>query len=348
MNILITGNMGYIGSELVKDIRQKYTLSKIIGYDIGYFKDSLTNTITFPEKYVDVQYSGDIRKFDKNILSDIDSIVHLAAISNDPIGNSYGSVTTDVNYLSTIDLAKKASQMGVKNFVFASSCSIYGNGTTESRNEKCETNPLTAYSKSKINAEEELKKLADKNFCVSSLRFATACGMSDRLRFDLVLNDFVASAHTKRKIEILSDGTPWRPLINVSDMCRAIDWALNRKKELDEPYIMANVGKNENNIQIKDLAFLVKDIFREIEVEINHEAQPDKRSYKVNFDFFSSFAGKYLPIKSLSETVDELKKNLIQMSFKDKNFRKSNLIRLNNLSNLRNQNKLNSNLEWIN
>ena len=144
MKILITGNMGYVGSELVKYLRKKYPDAKLIGYDIGYYKDSLTNTNKYPERFIDYQYLRDVRKFDEKILSEIDSIVHLAAISNDPIGNKYEEVTNEVNFVSSVELAKKASLFGVKNFIFASSCSVYGNGTAESRTETCELNPLTA------------------------------------------------------------------------------------------------------------------------------------------------------------------------------------------------------------
>ena len=348
MNILITGNMGYVGSRLVKYLKVKYPDSKLIGYDIGYFKDSLTNTIKYPECLVDHQYLRDIRKFDKNILSNIDFIVHLAAISNDPIGNQYEKVTNEVNYLSSVELAKKASKSGVKKFVFASSCSVYGNGTTESRTENCILNPLTAYSKSKINTENQLKNIANDDLTISCLRFATACGMSDRLRFDLVLNDFVASALANKKIEILSDGTPWRPLIDVNDMCRAIDWAINREKEDSGEYIAVNAGSNENNIKIKDLAYLVKENFPDIDIEINSNAQPDNRSYRVNFDLFNELAKDYKPEKSLDESIKILKENLLQMRFSDKKFRESDLIRLKKLSILRNENKLNANLEWNN
>ncbi len=183
----------------------------------------------------------------------------------------------------------------MKSFVFASSCSVYGNGTNQSRTEICQLNPLTTYAKSKINTEIELESLASTKFKVTSLRFSTACGMSDRLRLDLVLNDFIASAVTNKEIQILSDGTPWRPLINVKDMSRAIDWAIQREPEENGKYLAVNVGKNENNFQIKDLAFAVKDFFPNIDVKINSKAQPDNRSYKVNFDLFNSIAEKNIP-----------------------------------------------------
>lgn len=348
MNILITGNMGYVGSELVYYLRKKYPYYNLIGFDIGYFDECLTNTNIKPEKLLDHQYLGDIRKFDKTVLKDIDAIVHLAAISNDPIGNMYGKVTNDVNYLSSIKLAKEAYLMGVKSFVFASSCSVYGNGTTESRTESCDLLPLTEYAKSKVSTEKSISELADNRFKITNLRFSTACGMSKRLRLDLVLNDFVASAISNKEIKILSDGTPWRPLINVKDMARAIDWAINRNQKESGDYLTVNVGDNRNNIMIKDLAEIVKNLMPDTEVTVNKNAAHDNRSYKVDFNLFNSLAKDYLPKFSLEETVNELKTNLTEMNFNDINFRNSDLIRLKKLNSLKSEKKLNQHLEWCN
>jgi nucleoside-diphosphate-sugar epimerase len=151
-------------------------------------------------------------------LKDIDAIVHLAAISNDPIGNKFEEVTLDINYRASVELARRAKEAGVKSFTFASSCSMYGAAEDSARTENSPLNPLTAYARSKVLTERELEPLADGGFKVTSLRFSTACGWSERLRLDLVLNDFVAGAVASKRITILSDGTPWRPLINVKDM----------------------------------------------------------------------------------------------------------------------------------
>ncbi len=346
MNILITGNMGYVGSELTKFLRKTHPNSKLIGYDIGYFKDNLTNKV-IPEKYLDHQYLGDIRKFDENILTNIDSVIHLAAISNDPIGNKYEIVTKEVNYLASIKLAKAAYLKGIKTFIFASSCSVYGIGINENKTESCELNPLTAYAKSKIKTEFELKNIAAKNFIVTSLRFATACGKSSRLRLDLVLNDFVTSAFVNKKIEILSDGKPWRPIIDVEDMTRAITWAMNRQPADGGNYLAVNVGKNEHNFQIKDLAFEVNQIFPNIEVSLDTKNHSDNRSYKVDFGLLDSLAPNYTPQKSIEQSIEEIKNNLKLIKFNTKNFRESDFIRLKKLNKLRKQNRLNNNLEWI-
>jgi len=348
MNILITGNMGYIGPVLIKHLKSSIPNAKIIGYDMGYFQHCLTDTNHYPENFIDFQYFGDVRKINGKLLENIDAVVNLAAISNDPMGKRFTEVTNDVNFKSSVKLAKLAKEHNVKSFVFASSCSIYGNGSNLSRNEKSEINPLTEYAKSKVNTERELDKIADENLGVTCLRFATACGMSDRLRLDLVLNDFIANAIVNKKILILSDGSPWRPLIDVKDMARAIEWAIKRDFSESSSFLCVNAGKNGNNFQIKDLAYAIKDRFTDIDVEINKNAQPDKRSYKVDFCKFESLAPKHAPIRSLEETIDELKNSLDNMKFNDSNFRESNLIRLYKLQNLQSNKMLNSNLEWMN
>lgn len=346
MKILITGNMGYIGPCVVRQMRHSYPDVTLIGYDMGYFANQLTNVNTLPECKVDVQFFADVRNFPQNLLSGIDTIVHLAAISNDPMGNRYEDVTIDVNYRSSIEIAKKAKLAGVKTFVFASSCSTYGFADDIARTEDSPLNPLTAYAKSKVYTERDLKDLADRNFKVTSLRFSTACGMSERLRLDLVLNDFVASAVVSKKITILSDGTPWRPLVHIKDMARAIDWAISRDLSAGGECLIVNIGSNQWNYQVKDLAEAVSRVIPDIEVAINKNAQPDKRSYKVNFDLFKSLAPNHQPEYDLQRTVIELKEGLEAMGFKEKDFRNSNFMRLRVLDFLRSHGLLDDKLRW--
>jgi nucleoside-diphosphate-sugar epimerase len=328
MKILITGNLGYVGSELVKLLRKNYPQATLIGYDSGFFAKQVTNNVITPEILLDQQLFGDVRNFPEKILDGVDTVVQLAAISNDPIGNKFEKVTFKVNYESVIKIAEKAKQHGVKNMVFASSCSVYGFAEETARTETSEVNPLTAYAKSKVASEKDLEKLADDNFKVTCLRFATACGMSDRLRLDLVLNDFVAGALSSGEITILSDGTPWRPLINVRDMGRAIIWAHERKPENGGNYLVVNTGSNEWNYQVKELAYAIQKLLPEIKVTVNKDAQPDKRSYKVSFEKFKQLAPDHQPIYDLNSTIDDLLKGLKEINFNDRNFRQSRLIRL--------------------
>jgi nucleoside-diphosphate-sugar epimerase len=263
------------------------------------------------------------------------------------MGRKFEDVTYEINHRASVDLAKKAKQAGVKSFVYASSCSIYGFAEGESRNERSPVNPLTAYAKSKVLAEAEIGTLAGRDFLVTSLRFSTACGMSDRLRLDLVLNDFVAGAVTSRAITILSDGTPWRPLINVTDMARAIDWAINRESSAGGDFLAVNVGCDGWNYQVKELAEVVGEVLPGTSISINKDAKPDKRSYKVDFGLFRRLAPEHQPQVSLSATIRGLKEGLEAMRFRDVNFRNSRFMRLKVLSELQESGLVTDRLEWV-
>ena len=346
MKILITGNMGYIGPCVVQRLRASYPGAILVGLDMGYFANCLTNAEILPECRVDTQYFMDVRNVAINLIEGVDAIVHLAAISNDPMGNTYEMVTFDINHKASIELAKKAKDAGVKSFIYASSCSMYGAADDGPRTENSPLNPLTAYAKSKVATERDLEKLSDNKFKATSLRFSTACGMSERLRLDLVLNDFVACAVSTKKITILSDGTPWRPLINIKDMARAIDWAVRRDTNNGGDFLAVNIGSDEWNYQVKDLAAAVAEVIPGVEVSINKNAQPDKRSYRVNFELFKKLAPDYQPEVSLNKAISELKNGLEAMDFKDGNFRSSSFMRLKVLTHLREIGLLNENLEW--
>jgi nucleoside-diphosphate-sugar epimerase len=345
MRILVTGNMGYVGPGVLRQLRSDDPDAFLIGLDSGYFAHCLTAPEILPECRADVQYFVDVRNMPPELLTGVDAIVHLAAISNDPMGNVYERVTVDINHLASIRLAKLAKKAGVRRFVYASSCSVYGFAEDGARNEASSVAPLTAYAKSKVWTERDLEQIADNGFQVMCLRFATACGMSERLRLDLVLNDFVAGAITSGKITILSDGTPWRPLINVKDMARAIGWAIVR--ENCGNYLIVNIGCEEWNHQVRQLAEAVAAIIPGVEVSVNPKAQPDKRSYKVDFTLFRGLAPKYQPQMDLQSTIVELQHGLEAMRFKDTNFRGSWLIRLKELSRLRETGYLNEDLRWV-
>ncbi len=338
--------MGYIGPIVTAHLRSLYPDANLIGYDTGYFAANLTHASTLPESLLNKQYFGDIRRLPQDVAEGVDAVIHLAAISNDPMGKQFEEVTIDINFESSIRVAKMAKAAGAKTFVFASSCSIYGAAGDAPKTEQSEVNPLTAYARSKVFTERELQTLADENFTVTCLRFATACGMSPRLRLDLVLNDFVASAVVSGKINILSDGTPWRPLIHVKDMARAMEWAINRTADNGGHFVAVNTGTHTWNYQIKDLASTVAEVIPGTEVTINTAAAPDKRSYLINFSLFASLAPSHQPQITLAQTVKELQESLAEMSFKDADFRASNLIRLKALTAFQQSGKLDEKLEW--
>jgi nucleoside-diphosphate-sugar epimerase len=223
---------------------------------------------------------------------------------------------------------------------------MYGLADDSARTETSPLNPLTAYARSKVLTERDLKTLAGPDFRVFSLRFSTACGWSDRLRLDLVLNDFVAGAIASRRITILSDGTPWRPLIDIQDMARAIDWALSDPSSIESDFLAVNIGRNDANYQVKDLAAAVAESIPGTEVSINKEAQPDKRSYRVNFDLFRKLAPAYQPAVGLRESIVGLRSGLQAMKFRDSEFRNSQYMRINILTELQKRGLLDNALRW--
>jgi len=348
MRILMTGNMGYVGPVLGAHLRARYPDVYLIGFDTSYFAHCLTSARRLPEAVLDEQHFGDIRDFPAHLLNGVDAVVNLAAVSNDPMGNKFEAVTADINYQAGIRLAGLAAQHGVKNFVFASSCSVYGSASNTPRREEDELNPLTAYARSKIATEKSLAELDRGTMVVTCLRFATACGMSDRLRLDLVLNDFVACALASGEITVLSDGTPWRPLIDVKDMARAIDWASHRSRTNGGDFLVVNVGDNDWNYQVKDLATAVAAAVPGTKVSINLAAPPDKRSYRVDFSRYRALAPYHVPQMTLDRTIAELRDGLGRMEFADRDFRNSQHIRLKVLERHIAGGRLLSSLRWVN
>ena len=346
MKTLIIGNQGYIGPILVKFIKQNYNNSWVGGFDNSYFANENIPG-GFPDRYLDIQYFGDVREFPFKILKRFDSVIYLAAISNDPMGEQFKNQTLQINQNSAVKIAEASSKSDIENFVFASSCSVYGTNSSNPRTEKSDLNPLTSYAKSKVGTEKLLERISSKNKNITCLRFATACGFSPRLRLDLVLNDFVASAVVNKKIQILSNGLPWRPLIHIKDMSRALVWGANRDSSHGN-FLTLNTGSNAWNYKIKDLAQAVKNKFENIEVEINQNAEPDKRSYKVDFSLFSKLAPQFTPKVNLDMAIDDLKTGLSKINFRDANFRESKYIRLEILKRHIIGERLNNDLKWIN
>lgn len=346
MKVLITGNMGYVGPSVVRQLRLANPDMELIGLDIGYFSHCLTSPMRLPECAVDVQHFSDVRYISESALAGIDSVVYLAAISNDPLGRQYERVTMEVNCKAASLWARAAKRAGARSFVLASSCSVYGYAESGPRSERSETNPLTTYARSKLQAETALAGIATDSFAVTCLRFGTACGMSPRLRLDLVLNDFVASALATGRITVLSDGSPWRPLIDVRDMARAVEWAVSRDSRAGGNFLVVNTGSDNWNFQVKDLANAVADIIPGVTVSVNRSAPPDRRSYRVDFGLFRDLAPFHQPQCELRDTITGLQQGLLAMNFHDPDFRNSHLIRLNVLKNLQAHDQLTEDLRW--
>jgi nucleoside-diphosphate-sugar epimerase len=288
--VLVTGHKGYIGVHLVDLLKRQGHF--VIGCDLNLFAGCEFDPFSVP----DVDLNKDFRSLVSYELEGVDCIMHLAAISNDPMGDLNPEVTYKINREGTIELARKAKKAKVPLFLFASSCSIYGKGSTLDIDESGETVPLTPYAISKIAAEEALRELSDSKFRTVSLRNATAYGYSPMLRIDLVVNNLLACAMTRGDIRMMSDGTPWRPLIHCKDIARAFTAFFATPPQSD--CLVVNVGGNLENYQVKDVAALVQKKVPDTEVVFTGEVGADPRNYRVKFDLLK----QVLPHFSLEYT----------------------------------------------
>lgn len=321
--------------------------AEVTGFDTGFFASSLACKHVLPEITCRAQIFGDVRNIDLSFLSQFDAFVLLAAISNDPMGNRFTHLTNEINRDAHLRILRAVSAMRNKRVVFASSCSMYGSGGGQVKSEQDELDPLTAYAKSKVEIEEYFSTLSPDENLYTSLRFATACGASDRVRLDLVLNDFVASALQTGEIEILSDGQSWRPLIAVSDMASAVEWGLTRSASNGGQYVALNVGSDEWNYQIHDLARHVAATIPSTKVSLNAANPSDPRSYKVSFAKFKAMAPDHQPKSVLPELITKLADSIEgTLASMGSSFRDSEFVRLKALDKLISSGYLDENLHW--
>lgn len=278
MRVLVTGSEGYIGSLLGPLLLERG--HGVVGLDTGFYRNGrLYNhaAATSP-----ASINKDIRCVTEEDLRGFEAVVHLAELSNDPLGQFNPSVTYAINHLGTVELAKKCKKVGVERFIYTSSCSVYGVGSDAPRDEASGVNPQTTYAKCKVLVERDLSKMADDNFSPTFLRNATAYGPSPRMRFDLVLNNLAGFAWTTKEIKMTSDGTPWRPLVHVLDICEAIACTLQTPRETIHNQIF-NVGENKANYRVKEIAEIVSGVFPGCRLTLGTNGG-DNRSYRVSFD----------------------------------------------------------------
>jgi len=278
MKIFVTGVDGYIGSVLAPWLMQRG--HAVSGLDTGFYREGwLYNPL---REQTPACLNKDLRRVTMSDLASFDAVVHLAELSNDPLGQHNPELTFGINHRGTVALAKMAKKAGVARFVYTSSCSVYGAGSGEFKDETSPVNPQTAYAECKVMVERDVSALADDHFTPTFLRNATAYGPSPRMRFDLVLNNLAGLAWTTRQIKMTSDGTPWRPLVHVCDIAHAIACALEAPRAAVHRQVF-NVGSTVENYQVRQIARTVSDAFPGCELTFGN-SDGDNRSYRVNFD----------------------------------------------------------------
>lgn len=288
MHVLVSGHDGYIGRSLVP--RLTAAGHEVRGMDSFLFGDCVFGTDT-PTPAL----RKDVRDAELDDLEGIDAVIHLAAISNDPLGDLRAETTFEINHEATVHLARLAKEAGVERFLFSSSCSLYGAAGDEALDEQAAFNPVTPYGRSKVNAEADLRALADDDFSPTFLRNATAFGVSSRLRIDLVVNNLTAFAVTTGDVLMKSDGTPLRPLVHIDDISSAFIAALEAPRELVHAEAF-NVGRTEENYRISEVAAIVEDVVEGSVIRFADEAGPDLRNYRVNCDKIAATLPAYRPV----------------------------------------------------
>ena len=335
MKIMVTGDQGYIGSILVPILIKKGY--EVLGLDCGYFSNNLL------EKYNDnyEKLVKDLRDISEKDLNGVDGIIHLAGLSNDPLGEFSPKLTQDINYLGTIHLARLAKTVGVKRFVYSSSQSMYGvsNSSRELDEDDSLKNPVTEYAKAKWSAEQELNLMASEDFVVTSFRPSTVFGVSPRLRCDIVFNNLVACAYTTGKIEIMSDGTPWRPVVHIKDVCSAFVAGIEAPAQIVSGRAF-NVGVPNGNFTVRDIAEAAQNAVPGSELIFTGE-HTDPRTYKVCFDrILNELKDYYMPEWDLDQGGRELVSFFDRIELTEEQFRGRETTRLKQLNYLNQNNFL--------
>jgi len=299
MRILVSGHDGYIGTVLVPMLQQR-------GHDVVGLDSFLFSECVFAHDVTPVPaIRCDIRDVTADQLEGFDAVIHLAALSNDPLGDLNPDVTYDINHRGTVNLAKAAKTAGVRRFLFSSSCSLYGAHGDAPIDESAAFNPVTPYGESKVLSERDLTEMADDSFSPTFLRNATAFGVSPRLRGDLVVNNLVAYAMSTGEVRMKSDGTPWRPLVHIEDISRA--FTALAEAPLEDVHLQAfNVGRSEENYQIRDVARIVEEVVPDSKISFADGASPDKRNYRVNCDKIAAAIPGFQPVWTVRKGVEEL------------------------------------------
>ncbi len=299
MRVLLTGHLGYIGTVMAPMLLER-------GHDVTGMDSHLFERCTFGPGFREIPtILTDMRDVKPEMLKDFDAVLHLAGLSNDPMGDLNPQLTDDINHKASVRLAEMAKAQGVKRFIFSSSCSNYGAGGQDFLDETSEFNPVTPYGQSKVDTEINVSKMANDEFTPVFMRSATAYGYSPRIRFDLVANNLTAWAFTTGKVMMKSDGTPWRPIVHIEDISRAFIAALEAPREVvhNEAF---NVGRTDENYRIREIAEMVGEVVPDCEVSFADGAGPDKRNYRVNCDKIRQVLPAFEPHWTVRKGIEQL------------------------------------------
>ena len=341
MRVLVTGHNGYVGTVLTPMLVEA-------GHDVVGMDTNLYQAATFGEdkgSSAVPSINKDVRDVTHDDIDGFDAILHLAGLSNDPLGDLYPELTYEINHRASVRMAEMARELGVERFIFSSSCSNYGAGVDDWLSEESAFNPVTPYGRSKVMVEQDVARLADDHFSPTFLRSATAYGVSPRLRFDLVINNLTAWAYTTGLVYLKSDGTPWRPVVHIRDMALAFVAALHAPRELihNEAF---NVGRPEENYRIRELAEIVAEVVPGSRVEFAEGASPDKRNYRVDSSKIARVLPEYRPQWTARKGAQELYEAYQKIGLQVEEFEGPRYRRIDHIKMLMADGRLNDRLRW--